>query len=56
MVTHDLDTLTGLASHVAVLAEQRIVEFGPLAVVMAGDNPLVAAFRGANGNRLMQES
>jgi phospholipid/cholesterol/gamma-HCH transport system ATP-binding protein len=56
MVTHDLDTLIGLASHVAVLAEQRIVEFGPLAAVMAGDNPLVAAFRGANGNRLMQES
>jgi phospholipid/cholesterol/gamma-HCH transport system ATP-binding protein len=56
MVTHDLDTLTGLASHIAVLAEQRIVEFGPLAAVMAGDNPLVAAFRGANGNRLMQES
>jgi phospholipid/cholesterol/gamma-HCH transport system ATP-binding protein len=56
MVTHDLDTLTGLASHIAVLAEQRIVEFGPLAAVMAGDNPLVAAFRGANGNRSMQES
>jgi phospholipid/cholesterol/gamma-HCH transport system ATP-binding protein len=30
MVTHDLNTLAGLASHVAVLADQRIiVAFGP---------------------------
>lgn len=46
MVTHDLDTLSRLATHVAVLADQRIVEFGPLAEVMAGDHPLAAAFRG----------
>ena len=46
MVTHDLDTLARLATHVAVLAEQRIVEFGPLAEVMAGEHPLAAAFRG----------
>ncbi len=46
MVTHNLDTLAGLASHVAVLADGRIAEFGRLADVMAGDHPLVAAFRG----------
>ena len=34
------------ATHVAVLAEQRIVEFGPQEKIMAGDHPLVAAFRG----------
>ncbi len=46
MVTHDLDTLARLATHVAVLAEQQIVEFGPQEEIMAGDHPLVAAFRG----------
>jgi phospholipid/cholesterol/gamma-HCH transport system ATP-binding protein len=38
--------LARLASHVAVLAEQRIVEFGPQEEIMAGDHPLVTAFRG----------
>ena len=53
MVTHDLDTLARLATHVAVLAEQRIVEFGPLAEIMAGDHPLVAAFRGGESTKVM---
>jgi phospholipid/cholesterol/gamma-HCH transport system ATP-binding protein len=53
MVTHDLDTLARLATHVAVLAEQRIVEFGPLAEIMAGDHPLVAAFRGGEQTKVM---
>ncbi|WP_153146170.1 ABC transporter ATP-binding protein [Dechloromonas sp. H13] len=53
MVTHDLDTLARLATHVAVLAEQRIVEFGPLADVMAGDHPLVAAFRGGGQTKVL---
>ena len=53
MVTHDLDTLNRLATHVAVLAEQRIVEFGPLAEVMAGDHPLVSAFRGGNQTQVL---
>jgi phospholipid/cholesterol/gamma-HCH transport system ATP-binding protein len=49
MVTHDPETLAGLATHIAVLAEQRIVRFGPAAEVMAGDHPFVAGFR--NGER-----
>ena len=53
MVTHDLDTLDRLATHVAVLADQRIVEFGPQAEVMAGDHPLVAAFRGGESTKVM---
>ncbi len=53
MVTHDLDTLARLATHVAVLAEQRIVEFGPLAEIMAGNHPLVAAFRGGESTKVM---
>jgi phospholipid/cholesterol/gamma-HCH transport system ATP-binding protein len=43
-VTHDLDTLAALASHVAVLADQRIVAQGGLAEVMAVDHPFVQRF------------
>ena len=49
MVTHDPETLAGLATHIAVLAEQRIVRFGPAAEVMAGDDSFVAGFR--NGDQ-----
>ena len=45
MVTHDPETLVDLATHIAVLAEQRIVQFGSAAEVMAGDHPFVAGFR-----------
>lgn len=44
MVTHDLDTLAGLASRVAVLADQRLVAFGTLPEVMAVDHPFVRNF------------
>ena len=44
MVTHDLDTLAGLASRVAVLAEQRIVACGTPAEVLAVDHPFVRDF------------
>ncbi|HMV22140.1 MAG: ATP-binding cassette domain-containing protein [Betaproteobacteria bacterium] len=44
MVTHDLDTLAGLATEVAVLAEQRIVAKGPLPEVMAVDHPFIRNF------------
>ncbi len=36
MVTHDLETLGGLATRVAVLAEQRIIACGTPAEVLAG--------------------
>jgi phospholipid/cholesterol/gamma-HCH transport system ATP-binding protein len=53
MVTHDPETLAGLATHIAVLAEQRIVQFGTAADVMAGDHPFVAGFRDGDKSRLM---
>lgn len=46
LVTHDLATLTGLSSQVAVLAEQRIVASGPMAQVMAVDHPFIRNFFG----------
>ena len=44
MVTHDLDTLAGLASRVAVLAEQRIVACGSPVEVLAVDHPFIRDF------------
>ena len=53
MVTHDLNTLAGLASHVAVLAEQRIVAFGPKEEIMAVDHPFVNGFFGTDRRTLI---
>lgn len=44
MVTHDLDTLVGLATHIAVLADQRIVACGTPAEVAAVDHPFIRNF------------
>lgn len=44
MVTHDLETLAGLASHVAVLADQRIIACGTPAQVLAVDHPFIRSF------------
>ena len=44
LVTHDLDTLAALATRVAVLAEGRILGFGPLDSVMALDHPFIERF------------
>ena len=44
MVTHDLDTLAGLASKVAVLADQHIVACGPLPEVMQVEHPFIHNF------------
>jgi phospholipid/cholesterol/gamma-HCH transport system ATP-binding protein len=46
MVTHDVETLTLLATRVAVLAEGRIVADGPLDDVMRSDHPFVKSFFG----------
>lgn len=46
MVTHDLDTLAGLASRVAALADQRVVAHGSLREVMGVDHPFVHRFFG----------
>ena len=53
MVTHDPETLAGLATHIAVLADQHIVNFGLAAEVMAGDHPVVAGFRDGDKSRLL---
>lgn len=44
MVTHDLETLAGLASHIAVLAEQRIIACGKPAEVLAVEHPFIRNF------------
>lgn len=44
MVTHDLDTLAGLATRVAVLAEQRIISYGSPAEVLEIDHPFIQNF------------
>ncbi|HEX7811497.1 MAG TPA: ATP-binding cassette domain-containing protein [Burkholderiales bacterium] len=46
MVTHDVDTLTTLATRVAVLAEGRIVADGSLDEVMRNEHPFVQSFFG----------
>ena len=53
MVTHDLSTLAGLATHVAVLADQHIIAFGPKAEVMTVDHPFVTGFFGADRRKLL---
>ena len=44
MVTHDLDTLAGLATRIAVLAEQRIIAYCSPADVLDVDHPFVQNF------------
>lgn len=44
LITHDIDTLVGLATHVAVLAEQRILAHGTLEAVMGYDHPFIRNF------------
>ena len=44
LVTHDLDTLAGLESRVAVLAEQRILALGSIEEIMALDHPFIRNF------------
>jgi len=44
MVTHDLDTLAGLATQMAVLADQRIVACGTPEQVVAVDHPFIRKF------------
>lgn len=44
MVTHDLDVLRDLCSQVAVLADNQLVAFGPLASVLSCKHPFVEKF------------
>jgi phospholipid/cholesterol/gamma-HCH transport system ATP-binding protein len=55
-VTHDLDTVAALATRVAVLAEQRILAYGPIAEVMRIDHPFVHNFfHSSRGRRAFAE-
>ncbi|HEX6736263.1 MAG TPA: ATP-binding cassette domain-containing protein [Azonexus sp.] len=53
MVTHDLDTLDSLASHIAVLAEQRLIACGPEAEVKRLAHPFIASFFGRDRRKLL---
>lgn len=44
LATHDLDTLSALSTQVAVLAEQRILAYAPLADVMQIEHPFIQKF------------
>lgn len=44
IITHDLHTLSGLCTQVAVLAEQRLVAFGTLDAVLACPHPFAQHF------------
>jgi phospholipid/cholesterol/gamma-HCH transport system ATP-binding protein len=46
MVTHDVDTLSTLATRVAVLADGHIVADGPLEAVKQNEHPFIASFFG----------
>jgi len=52
MVTHDLDTLFELSTHVAVVADKHIVACGAPTEVIAGSHPFIHDFfQGARGQR-----
>ena len=50
MVTHDVETLSTLATRVAVLAEGRIVADGPLEEVRHNGHPFIASFFATGDN------
>ncbi len=50
-VTHDIDSLAALSTHVAVLAERRIVQYGTLAETIAFKHPFVERFFGGEQGR-----
>ncbi|MDD5578439.1 MAG: ATP-binding cassette domain-containing protein [Methylobacter sp.] len=44
MVTHDLDILRDLCTKVAVLADNQLIAFGPLASVLSSKHPFIEKF------------
>jgi phospholipid/cholesterol/gamma-HCH transport system ATP-binding protein len=57
LVTHDLATLAALSTRVAVLADQRIVGYGPLAEIVGIDHPFVRSFfHSERGSRALQNA
>lgn len=54
MVSHDLDSILQLSSHIAVLADRRVIVNGPPQEVMAVDHPFIQAFfLGGRGRRAL---
>ncbi len=54
MVTHDLDTLHATCDRVAVLADQKVIECGPLDEVIQSDHPWIQEyFSGPRGRAAM---
>ena len=53
MVTHDLNTLAGLATHVAILADHHIIAYGTRAEIMTIDHPFVTGFFGGDRRKLL---
>jgi len=52
MVTHDLDTLFGLSSKVAVLADKRVIAYAPPAEIVTVKHPFIEEFfLGERGRR-----
>lgn len=55
MVTHDLDTLYGLSSRVAVLADKHIIIADALNMVLQHQHPFIQAFfLGARGKKIIE--
>ncbi|MFA7292013.1 MAG: ATP-binding cassette domain-containing protein [Rhodocyclaceae bacterium] len=46
MVTHDIDTLAGLANRVAALSDRRVVAVGTFKEVLAVDHPFIRSYFG----------
>ncbi|MCL2525114.1 MAG: ATP-binding cassette domain-containing protein [Betaproteobacteria bacterium] len=53
MVTHDRETLASLATHIAVLADQRLVACGPKAEVMQSAHPFAQEFFAGERQKLL---
>lgn len=54
MVTHDLDTLHATCDRIAVLAEKKVIECGPMAQVIQSDHPWIQEyFSGPRGRAAM---
>jgi phospholipid/cholesterol/gamma-HCH transport system ATP-binding protein len=57
MVTHDLDSLHTVCDRIAVLAEGKVIEAGPMATMLASEHPwLKAYFRGKRARGVTQEA
>lgn len=56
MVTHDLDTLFALCTHVAVLADKKVIAFGPPEEIIRVEHPFIEDFfLGPRGRAALHE-